>query len=278
MKWMERCLSSLRHSTVPTTIVVIDNLSTDGTVDFIKKNFPEVVCLPQSKNLGFGQANNLGMRYALENDANYVLLLNQDAYLAPDAFEQMLDESDGKSLLSPIHMNGTDDAIDFNFKQNTLTNTRVNLIDDLLCGTVKGKYKVDYVNAACWFMPISIIKRIGGFNPLFKQYSEDDNYVHRLSYFGIDIYVVPKARVCHDRNRVGNVTVYKKGKVKRELFSEACNIDHTLPQRIKKYLKILNDQRDNPLECITAILWLPTQVAKAYRSRTVERKNIPHWL
>lgn len=278
MKWIDSCLRSLRMSTVPCTTVVIDNMSTDGTLDFIRANYPEVIILPQTQNLGFGQANNVGMRYALEQKADYVLLLNQDAYIADNMIQLLLAQSDGKSLLSPVHLNGDGSALDANFKQNTLLRATNTLLDDLLIDSLSAKYPVHYVNAACWFMPISILHHIGGFNPLFRQYSEDDNYVHRLHYHHIPIYVVPQAKVRHDRKVVGNITVYKKGKVKRELFSEACNIDHTFPQRLKQYLKVINDQRDKPLECLQALLWLPTQTLKTAKSHKVEKQPIPHWL
>ena len=88
MKWVERCLDSLRQSTYPITPIVIDNLSTDGSKEYIPSHFPEVIWLPQEKNLGFGQGNNVGMRYALEHDADYVLLLNQDAYLHKDSIKK----------------------------------------------------------------------------------------------------------------------------------------------------------------------------------------------
>lgn len=278
MKWIDRCLSSLRESTVPSTVLVIDNMSTDGTIDFIRANYPEVICLPQTTNLGFGQANNVGLRYAIEQNADYALLLNQDAYIHPDMFHELLSQSDGKSLFSPIHLNGDGTLLDANFKQNTLSRAKNSLFDDLLTGSLRPSYEVDYVNAACWFLPLSLIKSVGGFSPLFKQYSEDDNYVHRLHYHHYRLFVVPTAFVRHDRKVVGNVTIYKKGKVKRELFSEACNITHTFPQRLKHYLKIINDQRDKPLECLQALLWLPSQVFKTKKSRDQEKQPIPLYL
>ena len=58
--WIERCLDSLRGSSVPVTPIVIDNGSTDETRTFVPQRYPEAVWLPQEKNLGFGQANNIG--------------------------------------------------------------------------------------------------------------------------------------------------------------------------------------------------------------------------
>ena len=78
MKWLQNCLEAIKKSTYPVDTIVIDNGSTDSTVLFIKSNYPEVHLVESGKNLGFGQANNVGMRYALEQNADYVYLLNQD--------------------------------------------------------------------------------------------------------------------------------------------------------------------------------------------------------
>ena len=56
-------------------IIVVDNDSGDGSLELIKKRYPEVVCVQASENLGFGRANNLGMSYA---SGNCILFLNPD--------------------------------------------------------------------------------------------------------------------------------------------------------------------------------------------------------
>ena len=105
MNWLSKCLNSCKDYPV----VVIDNASTDETVTYIKKQFPKVHLIPQSKNLGFGQANNLGIRYALNNGADYVFLLNQDAYLQGECINQLIKIHQNNpefGILSPIHLNG----------------------------------------------------------------------------------------------------------------------------------------------------------------------------
>ena len=84
LKWMDSCLESLRRSECPTDVMLIDNCSTDGTPDYVKEHFPEVNLVQSDANLGFGQANNVGLKYALEHCYDYVYLLNQDAWVMPD--------------------------------------------------------------------------------------------------------------------------------------------------------------------------------------------------
>src|SRR5438067_8420955 len=90
-KWVTPCFSSLRKSTVPLKTIVIDNGSTDDTLARIQSGFPEVEIIGTGKNLGFGKANNIGMELAWQRGADYVFLLNQDAWIDPDAVEKLVE-------------------------------------------------------------------------------------------------------------------------------------------------------------------------------------------
>jgi GT2 family glycosyltransferase len=79
------CLQSLAQIDYANAhIVVVDNGSTDGSPAVIRQQFPDVAILEQPRNLGFAAGNNVGLRWALERKADYVLLLNNDTDLAPD--------------------------------------------------------------------------------------------------------------------------------------------------------------------------------------------------
>ena len=236
-EWVDFCLGSLRHSTIATIPIVIDNNSTDNTIQYIRSNYPETIVFEQEQNLGFGQANNIGLRYALANNADYVLLLNQDAAIAPNMLELCLAQSDGQSLLSPIHMNGNGTQVDYNFRKNSLI-TCDELINDFFTSQLKQSYVGEKICAACWLLPISIIKRIGGFNPLFFHYAEDDNYYHRLVYHKINTLIVPQAKMYHDRVEFGNKTTYNKQWLPNILLLTACNINLMWSQQFANYLKI----------------------------------------
>ena len=71
------CLESVRRLDYPNCrIVVVDNASTDGSQQIIKEAFPEIVLIYNETNLGFTGGNNVGIRYALQHNAEYVWLLN----------------------------------------------------------------------------------------------------------------------------------------------------------------------------------------------------------
>ena len=78
--WIEKNLSQLLNSAIPVDIIVVDNASTDATISLIEK-FPSVTLIKSKVNLGFGKANNLGIKHALNNGAEAVFLLNQDTWI-----------------------------------------------------------------------------------------------------------------------------------------------------------------------------------------------------
>lgn len=200
MKWVDRCLGSLRQSSIPLTPIVIDNGSKDETVAYIRMHFPETVLLVQEKNLGFGQGNNVGIRYALTNEATHVLLLNQDAWIDPKMIEHLLQQDDHKSLLSPIHLTGEGDAIDANFCKNAIG--RSEMYEQYMADQKNGicsKYATKEINAACWFLSSEVLEEIGGFNPLFFHYAEDIDYLQRLHYHDKGVYFVSGTYCYHDR-------------------------------------------------------------------------------
>ncbi|HEY1074542.1 MAG TPA: glycosyltransferase family 2 protein [Patescibacteria group bacterium] len=87
-----RCLESLTKSNYPTNhTVVVDNASSDDSLAVIKKQFPEITLLPQSKNLGFSGGNNKGMVWALEHDADYCFILNNDTTVEPNTITRLVE-------------------------------------------------------------------------------------------------------------------------------------------------------------------------------------------
>lgn len=237
MKWMKECMDSIRRSTVAVTTVVIDNGSTDETCAFIRENYPEVILFEAGKNLGFGKANNVGMRYALDHGADYVYLLNQDAYVYPDMFAELLKVSENPEyetagIFSPLHVYGNRQAFDSQYK-GYIRSVTGDMTEDFIFGRLKDVYYVDCVPAAGWFIPKKTLMTIGGFDPIFFHYGEDHNYAHRVKYHGLTTAVVPAAKMVHDRETFGNVTMAKKGAVIRNLETEVyLNINNSFGKRL----------------------------------------------
>lgn len=198
--WIEKCLTSLRESTQPVHTIVIDNASADDTVKIIREKFPEVQLIVLEKNLGFGQANNIGLKKALAAKADYVLLLNQDAWIESSAIEKLITVSQQNpeyGILSPYHYDYTGADTERYFKEWVLKHYTPGLKEDIEKNDLKSIYPSEFVHAACWLMPLRTIERVGGFDPLFFHYDEDVDFVNRCRNKKLKIGICPLSKIYH---------------------------------------------------------------------------------
>ena len=203
-EWIHKCLNSLYESTLKTEIIVIDNHSEDGTVQIIENEFNSVRLIKLNENIGFGQANNIGFKLAIKEEADYIFLINQDAWLSsPDTILTLLNSlklTHDYGIISPIHLYGNGKRVILEKHYFTpVIHSANDLFSDLFLNKkLKDIYEVEYIPAAAWLMPIRTLKEIGGFDPLFFHYGEDDNYMQRLKYHKLKIGISPYAHICHD--------------------------------------------------------------------------------
>lgn len=200
-KWYDKCLGSLLTSSVPIDVVVIDNASSDDTVEYISSNFPSICLIQTKENLGFAKANNIGIKYALEKNADYVFLLNQDAWVEENTLEVLLqtfEDNKHVGIASPMHLNGTYTGLDNGF----CNYVGAICISDIYMNKLKPYYEVSFVNAAAWLVSIECIRKVGGFDTnLFVHYGEDNNYIQRVLYHGMKIMINTQCTICHDREK-----------------------------------------------------------------------------
>jgi GT2 family glycosyltransferase len=202
MQWYDRCFGSLRTSSIRVKAVVVDNASTDDTVSYIKTNYPEIYLIESSKNLGFGKANNIGLKYALEHDVDYVYLLNQDAWVEFDTIEILIQchkNNPAYGILSPVHVTASKKKLDPVFAEACSNSQCPGLISDLYFGTLKEVYDIISVMAAHWLISLKCLKTVGGFAHIFPHYGEDNNYLHRVKYHNFKVGIVPIVKAVHDR-------------------------------------------------------------------------------
>lgn len=202
MKWIDKCLSSVLRGVGNIHLIVIDNGSTDGSREKIVSGYPGVRFITTDTNLGFGGANNLGMSIAIEEKADYVFLLNQDAWVEPDTIEGLVEIAAGDSrygVISPVHLNGSYTGLDLNFSNYVIPEKCPEFYSDLYMGKRKEIYEVDFVNAAAWLIPVRCLKTVGLFEPMFFLYGEDNNYLQRVRAHQFKIGVTPAYTICHDR-------------------------------------------------------------------------------
>lgn len=205
-QWYDRCFGSLRQSTIPVQVIVVDNASDDGTVEYIKEHYPEIILIESKENLGFGRANNMAMRYALDHNCDYVFLLNQDTWIEPNAIEELVrihEEHPDFGVLSPMHLRSNGKSLYIQI-ENGRTNHGNKLLADCYFNQLEDVYPFSYVNAAAWLLPRNTLEIVGGFDPIFSHYGEDNDYSNRLQYHGLKLGLCPKVRIVHDHQGSSN--------------------------------------------------------------------------
>lgn len=220
--WIDKNISSLQNSSYPVRIIAIDNNSTDNSVALLEK-YPQIELIRSPENLGFGRANNVGMKKALDAGADYIFLLNQDAWVFDDTIGSLVSKMDADStlgLLSPMHYDGSGSKLDESFSIYYLRQGGKSANGDPL---------VPFVNAAAWMLSRACIEKVGYFEPLYGHYGEDRNYCDRITYHNFFIGIDEEAKICHDRVIKRN---FSKDLVqaKYKVLTALLNINHTFFQ------------------------------------------------
>lgn len=223
-RWIERCLGSLRQSVSPVDVLVVDNCSQDATTRIVAEQYPEVRLIHSKENLGFGRANNIGLRIALEEGYDAVFLLNQDAWIDAETIGTLAELSEKYpqyGILSPVHLTGKGDQPDRGFGSYA----HLAHLDQLR--TDKPVIPVSFINAAFWMIPASVLRVVGGFSPLFYHYGEDKDYINRLRYHGYELGYSPNVFGCHDREfrKVSHEAFLRSEQI--YLLTEYANINYS---------------------------------------------------
>jgi GT2 family glycosyltransferase len=200
--WIRRNLESLCNSKVSADIIVVDNASSDSTLQIIRNEFSSVELIASPTNNGFGIGNNIGIARAIERSSEYTFLLNQDAYVTPDTIGEILEFMDHHpefGSASPLHCSPDVEHIDMKTYRGYLRTYASDALCDAVLGRLKPYYRVHGVNAAAWFVRTSVFMTTGGFDPIFFMYGEDDDLLARFALHNIPFALVTNSRVVHLR-------------------------------------------------------------------------------
>ncbi len=214
-------------------IVVVDNASTDLSVQYLEKEFPSVKIVQSSNNLGFGRGNNLGVSKYPEYDA--YLFLNNDVSVPSDSLKKLVDtlENDPKiGAVGPkvLYSKKKENRYIINsagieIDRHYLAYDRYDKQEDNV------KYdvieEVDAIMGGAFLVKREVFEKTGGFNPNMFLYYEDIDLSLRIRDLGYKIFYCGKSRVYHD-----HMASSRKLSVRRRNIMNMCNRFRSMKGRL----------------------------------------------
>lgn len=188
-------------------IIVQDNGSTDGSVEEIQKEFPEIEILRSMENLGYAGGNNNGIRQILKGSARFVLILNPDTLVQKGSIEQLvrvMDENRDVGIVGPTILDpdgkvwsrgGYVDRMRYSAGLIGLGEMSENHRSDPdLVGMTK---EVDYISGTAMMVRREVFESVGLFHLEYFIYFEDVELCLRAKAAGFRIVLVPSATIDH---------------------------------------------------------------------------------
>lgn len=214
------CITSLKKLTIPSnfknTIVVVDNESSENSVEKIKQAHPDILLLANDKNLGFAQGMNTGITYALKKDAVYLLLLNNDTIVDGHLLSELLKTIEDKKnigiVVPKIYFAKGYEYHKNRYKENELGKIiwyaggymRWNSIighhrgvDQVDNGQFETIGETEYATGCCMFVPADVFKKVGFFDERYFLYYEDSDFSMRVKRNNYVITFTPQAKLWH---------------------------------------------------------------------------------
>ncbi len=209
---LRRCLHSVLHpsSEIALEVIVVDNGSTDGSVEMVRQEFPTVHLIANSDNRGFPAANNQGIAIAR---GRYILLLNPDTEVADDALARLLDFADANpdvGIVGPqlLYPDGRVQSSRRRFPTLTTALFESTWLQPYAPRHLLERYYVsdqpdDVVQDVDWLCGAALMARsqaiaqVGLMDEGFFMYSEELDWCRRFREAGWRVVYLPTARVVH---------------------------------------------------------------------------------
>lgn len=208
-EYLEKCIASIQPfaQAHACEVIVVDNCSSDGSVAWLEQNAQSCVLIKSEKNIGFGPANNLGIRIA---KGRYIFLLNPDTIVIDTAIESMLAFLEGNpgagcvgaKLLNPDRSLQTSSypfpTVGREFWR-LFHLDRIKKISQYPSKTWDSKQpvSVDVLQGAAIMIPRNVLDRAGFFDEGFFMYTEEVDLCYRIKKNGFLNYWLPDAEIIH---------------------------------------------------------------------------------
>ena len=181
-------------------VVVVDSASTDGSIEKLEEEYPNVHVIREKENVGVAVGNNIGIKYCIGNGAEYVLLLNNDTELDSSLLQNLEKKASSSTVVVPkIYFYSPDNLIwfgggDMDWKKASGYHIGLREIDN---GQYDKEMDISYSPTCCMLLHKSVFEKIGYIDECTFMYYDDTDLCVRLTEKGISIKYVPDAFMWH---------------------------------------------------------------------------------
>jgi GT2 family glycosyltransferase len=198
-RWLPTCFESLLATEYPNfKIILVDNASSDNTIESVRRQFPNVDIIVNTCNLGFSEGNNVGISRAIAAGADYVVLLNQDTRVEPNWLSELISVGESEpqvGILGSVQLGY--DSDDFN--SWTTSAMRENLDELKNPARARRWIPVEWVEGSCFAIKRETLEKIGLLDPIYFAFYEEIDFCRRAAYHGLLVALVPRSRIHHFR-------------------------------------------------------------------------------
>jgi GT2 family glycosyltransferase len=237
--WLTECLAGLTASELgdelDLEVLVVDNASTDGSGELVADRFPGVRLISSDRNLGFAEANNLGIRDALSRGSDYIFLVNPDTRTPPDLIRRLVDflrDCTDYGIVGPLQYRYTDDGSpttelnEWSVAALTAGEGDVFALDGVSrpspAGPCEGRaprtLEHAYVQGSALLCRADVIHQVGDLDPSYHTYYEETDLCRRARWGGWRVALLLDLGLQHFGGGSTGRSTYRRRHMQRNKF------------------------------------------------------------
>ena len=232
---LNKALKNISHE-----IIIVDNASTDGSVELIKNNFQNITLIANKENLGFSRANNQGLK---NSNGKYLLLINPDTIVSEDTISEMINffKNNPGTGLAGCKILNPDGSLQLACRRSfpgpwtsfckvtglssLFPKSKIFARYNLTYLDENRSYEVDAVSGSFMMFTREVYEKIGGLDEEYFMYGEDLDFCYRIQKVGYKIFYVHNTKIIH----------YKGESTKRSTLDETRIFYNAMHLFVKKH-------------------------------------------